>query len=293
MTRLPIALAAAALLFTWSDAEAQRRFFSCDLHLVQAAGVPSGSTHKYRTRGICRETDDRNQVLREGWVEASAKYDVKTAMFVEDLAVTGWGAPSATSIRLKCGDDPMLTSAKCSIHSQNSPANAWPDFVWYWKKGQPLTKQKDMYAKAVELSKQSASTSKSPPPPPPPAAKPKVAIKSMKPLLDAVKKDSAKRVDREPPKRTTPTVPPSPGQSEIPLMTGAKVELASGWSLVALTLDGELRWMILGDDGEVLRTYPAGSKAYRDANGDVVVDWGGGVNNLGKPKPARRLRLPM
>jgi hypothetical protein len=148
-----------------------------------------------------------------------------------------------------------------------------------------------MYAKAVELSKQSANASKSPPPPPPPAAKPKVAIKSKKPMLDAVKDASAKKANEAPTRRTTRAPSPSAEPIVIPLVAGAKIELLSGWTLAALPLDGALRWMILGQGGEVLRTFPAGSIARKDADGGVAVDWGGGVTDLGAAKPAR-LRLP-
>ena len=131
MTRLTIALAAGALLFTASDAWAQRKYFDCDLHLVSAKGVPNDPRHKYEVRGLCRETDDGGRVLREAWVQSEAMYDVKSATYVEEILVTGWGAPATTNISAKCGDDPMITKAKCSTKFAG-PKNPWPDFSWYW-----------------------------------------------------------------------------------------------------------------------------------------------------------------
>src|SRR5690606_28950299 len=71
MTRLTIALAAGALLYSAPDAGAQKRkYFDCDLHLVSAKGVPNDDRHKYEVHGLCRETDDEGQVLREAWVKS-------------------------------------------------------------------------------------------------------------------------------------------------------------------------------------------------------------------------------
>lgn len=285
MTRLTIALAAGALLCIAPDAGAQKRkYFDCDLHLVSAKGVPNGAAHAYDIRGLCRETDDEARVLREGWVQSEAVYDVKSATYSESIRVTGYGAPATTKITAKCGDDPMITKAKCASQFVK-PMNPWPDFVAFWNEGQHLTRENVTYAKAVDLSKNATVAKNPPPPPPPPKGKPKVAIKD---AAQAVKRAMAE--DSAPPIRTNPIAPPT-GRTEIPLAEGTKIELASGQSLQALTLDGELHWMIVGAEGEVLRTYPAGSKAFKTAAGEILVDWGGGVNNLGKVK-AQRLRLP-
>lgn len=263
--------------------------FDCDLHLAAAAGVPHGDVHKYEIRGLCRENSGvvSNKTVREVWVVANARYDVKTAAYQEQIVATGWGAPAKTVINAKCGDDPMITNAKCTAQFI-APANPWPDFVTFWKLGRHLTKENVTYAKAAELSKSAASVAKTPPPPPPaPKPKPTTPKNALKGAADAVK---TAKDDSVPPIKTIPTKP-LVAQTEIPLAEGTRIYLESGNSLQAITLEGELRWMIVGPNGEVLRTYPSGSRAYKTAAGEILVNYGAGVQNLGKAK-APRLRLP-
>ncbi|MGH8243834.1 MAG: hypothetical protein ACRETY_10855, partial [Steroidobacteraceae bacterium] len=81
------------------------------------------------------------------------------------------------------------------------------------------------------------------------------------------------------------------GVGEIPLVAGARIALESGRVVASDDAEGELRWAILGADGETLRRFPAESRTYRLAEREIVVDWGGGVFRAGRERQTR-LKLP-
>jgi hypothetical protein len=268
------------------------------LQLYAAQGVPTGPTHGYRFRGICRELEeDEGTLVRvrwEGWVELESRYDPKTATLIEAASVKmsghSDGPPSGTvQLVLRCAQDPMLTPAKCTI-IQSAAKAPWPDFVTAWLNGNPFTKGKVTLALASSLSAQ-ASTGN--PPPPPPA--PKEAGPTLQTLGKVLKESgSGSAATRQGVVNTVAARPPSvrPAPVEIPLASGARIALREGRSVVAQELEGSLRWMILDKDAVVLRTFPSGSRALRSAGGEILIDWGGGTFNAGPEQPTRRLTLP-
>ncbi|HSJ13584.1 MAG TPA: hypothetical protein VK939_04160, partial [Longimicrobiales bacterium] len=196
------------------------------LELFAAAGVPDGATHKYQFRGICRELekDDGNKVVSvrwQGWVEVDSRYDVKTAEFDEGVKITmaaGYDGPQSGTIeiRLKCAQDPMLTSSSCTI-MQFAQKATWPDFVTAWKKNAPYTKGKVTYAQAAELSK--LATSNPPPPPPPPPAGDQKSASRDEVALPAVQAPVTQPPAGQPKQRTTPIARPAPAPLPPPETT--------------------------------------------------------------------------
>ncbi|MEW5918770.1 MAG: hypothetical protein AB1762_20375, partial [Gemmatimonadota bacterium] len=80
--------------------------------------------------------------------------------------------------------------------------------------------------------------------------------------------------------------------AEIALAHGLTIPLQSGRSVAVQPLGRDLRWTILGAGGEVLRTFPAGSRAFRTPKKEILVNWGGGTFNAGIERSDRRLNLP-
>lgn len=275
------------------------------LELFWAAGLPDGVVHKYQFRGVCRELEkSEGKVLGvrwQGWVEVDSRYDVKTAQFDEGVKVdmtAGSGGPlsGTIQIRLKCAQDPMLTAPSCAVMEVDQ-GTTWPDFVGAWTKNAPYTKGKVNYAQAVELSKLAASNT--PPPPPPPVGEQKplsgqvlpadqAPVTTMKRPPQPAAPTARPTPDRQLPLKAIPVVPVlPPGATAIQLVPDAKVALQSGYALAARPVEGSLRWIILGKAGEIMRTFPARSHAYRSAQGDVLVNWGGGTFNAGPAEPQR------
>ena len=100
------------------------------------------------------------------------------------------------------------------------------------------------------------------------------------------------RVQPESSAASLPAPVSKPPLQEIPLRTNTTVHLQSGASVAVQLVDGAPRWNILGQRGQVMRTFPEGSRAYRSVSGEILIDWGGGTYNAGAERPTRRLRLP-
>lgn len=326
MRHLIAALVVGVLLAGTSDIRAQEFTSSqtdcSDLKIFAVAGVPDGATHDYQFRGICRQyqVGDGGKVKGldwEGWVEVESRYYVKTAEFAEAVKVTmsagSDGPPSGgIQIKLKCAQDPMITSSSCSVlmHAQKIP---WPDFVQAWLKGAPYTKGKVTYAQAVSLSQLAASNTAPPPPPPPPAGEPKQgagkAVPAVQSPISAVppsepKQGAGRAVPAvQSPTRSLPSQPPKPelaqlaveirplpkGATEIKLAPQTRIELQSGRVLAVEPVDGSLSWTIL-DAGVAIRTFPTGARAYRNTNGEIFVESGEEPFNAGAAKPVRLKR---
>jgi hypothetical protein len=296
------AIALALVLASWPATASAQYFTSthtdCSgLQLYSAKGVPTGPTHGYAFRGICRELEKNGDgkvvsIRWEGWVEVESKYDKSTAQLLEAVKVTmsghSDGPPSGTmTLVLKCAEDPILTGASCTI-MKSDVKTPWPDFIKAWQNGTPFTGGKVTVAQATALSQQVAST----PPPPPPGTKP--------PLQTMVKivaqADSSRTASNRAPTTARAASLPAhvlePPLQEIPLRTNTTVHLQSGASVAVQLVDGAPRWNILGQRGQVMRTFPEGSRAYRSVGGEILIDWGGGTYNAGAERPTRRLRLP-
>ena len=295
-------IALALVLASWPATASAQYFTSthtdCSgLQLYSAKGVPTGPTHGYAFRGICRELEKNGDgkvvsIRWEGWVEVESKYDKSTAQLLEGVKVTmsghSDGPPSGTmTLVLKCAQDPILTGASCTI-MKSDVKTPWPDFVKAWQSGKPFTGGKVTVAQATALSQQLAST----PPPPPPGSKP--------PLQTMVKivaqADSSKTATTRGPTvaraASVPAQEPKPPLQEIPLRTNTTVHLQSGASVAVQLVDGAPRWNIVGQRGQVMRTFPEGSRAHRSASGEILIDWGSGTYNAGAERPTRKLRLP-
>ncbi|HJR64481.1 MAG TPA: hypothetical protein VJ803_12330 [Gemmatimonadaceae bacterium] len=300
ITILPVSHAAQEFTSTHTDCS--------ELQLHDAKGVPNGTSHGYRFRGVCRELekdgDDRIVRVRwEGWVEIESVYDTKSATFTEMASVKMSGHSSGPSsgtaqIILKCAQDPMLTSSKCTVMNSDVTTQ-WPDFVKAWLNGKPFTGGKVTLATATSLSSKSAA--ENPPPPPPGTSSPTlqdVAKKVGEALGGSAGAEGTTARTTGAPQRAEATVRPAPVPParpepvEIPLAAGTRISLQSGNVVAALPLEGELRWMIVGAEGEVLRTFPPGSRTFRAASNEILVDWGGGTYKAGPERRAPRLTLP-
>jgi hypothetical protein len=244
-----------------------------DLQLYAAQGLPNGATHKYLFRGTCREVEkDDGKVAKirwEAWVEVESRYDVATAELIEAVSVKMSGhsdgpASGTMQLKLKCAQDPMITMSKCSVMQSNAKAT-WPDFVQAWLRDAPFTRGKVSLNQAIALSQQSDAKNPPPPPPPPAAGKGPQQI---------------------------PSVVGAVANVELVLESGLTIPLQSGRSVAAKPLGRELRWTIVGAEGEVLRTFPAGSRAFRTPKKEILVNWGGGTFNAGIERSERRLAIP-
>jgi len=96
-----------------------------------------------------------------------------------------------------------------------------------------------------------------------------------------------------------PAAPPAAvraGSLELPLTRGGRAPLEDGSALVGEIQGREIRWVLRGrgggGGGELLRVFPAGSRAYRDANDQVTVVWAGGMQGLGRISSARQAPAP-
>jgi hypothetical protein len=268
------------------------------LELYGAKGIPSGSKHGYQFRGICRELemDDDKTVLGvrwQGWVEVESVYDTKTATFIEGATVKisgpSSGPPSGdVNMILKCAQDPMLTSSKCTV-MQSAATTPWPNFVQAWQNGKPFTQGKVTLALATSLS--SKTSSRNPPPPPPAPKSTAPMLQDLGKTVAAIEANKSASRDGPAPVVSAPRASTGAATAEIPLKAGARIALRNGRSVAALMHAGALRWSMLGADSGVLRTFPAGSRVLRNG-AEILVDWGGGTYNAGPERPARRLTLP-
>jgi hypothetical protein len=79
---------------------------------------------------------------------------------------------------------------------------------------------------------------------------------------------------------------------ELPLTRGGRAPLEGGSSLVGEIQGREIRWILRSPSGEIMRVFPSGSRAYRDANDHVTVVWSGGRERGGTVQVGRIQTAP-
>jgi hypothetical protein len=260
------------------------------LKLETAWGVPDGAERKYAFGGSCRiyQSDGEGQ-QHDFPVMAEASWNSKTKKLTEGLQILGdfeyydaHVAGSVQSIYL-CSADPIIGPAACNGDAHENEIDL-DQFSQSFLAHKPLLAGRTTLAEAIKLNQKKGSSP--PPPPPPPPAKPKPIVRA---TLKPPGPVSVTTIKPKPPAADCTSV--APRRSEVPLIPGVQLRLRSGRAVVAQQADSGLRWAIVGPDRAILRLFRAGSRTFRTANREVVVDWGGGSYNAGPEQP-RRLTLP-
>jgi len=236
------------------------------LKLHKASGVPHGPVRGYAFRGTCKALAAGSKLgamaggdtFGTPWVELKLVWDSKTAQVTNSLSLSGTSADASGEVSLvfKCNADPVLEPAACSAVSFKD-GTGWPGFKYYHEKGLPI-KGATTLAEATALSKAGGSV----PPPPPPAPK------KADPIADLLAK----------------------GFVEIPLAPGVAIPLENVRTLAARPRPPGrgLFWQLLGTQGAVLQSFPAGTRAFRNALGDVAITSDGTkISILGKARAVR------
>lgn len=265
------------------------------LKLETAWGVPDGVEHQYKFGGSCRvyQSDGEGQ-QHDFPVIAEASWNSKTKKLTEGLKILGdfeyydtHVAGSVQSIYL-CSADPIIGPAACNGDAHENEI-ALDQFSQAFLAHKPLLAGRTTLAEATKLNQKKGS----PPPPPPPPAKPKPMVRA---TLKPPGPVTVTTIKPKPPAADCTSV--APRRSEVPLAPGVRLLLESGRALAARAEGRDLRWAVVGQDQAILRLFPEGSRAFRSGNGDVIVDWGGGI---GGPEsrldesdrlPQRRLGIP-
>jgi hypothetical protein len=266
-----------------------------DLKLERAVGVPDGPAREYGFSGSCALYHvtalggQGKKPYHTFPVKAEGAWDAKTNRFRETITILGQfdylGKPvsgSVTSV-FACSYDPVTSPTACNgtSHANATPLEAFSE---PYESHKPILAQRATMAQAVAIAVPPRQAMA-------PAAK---AVKeamqpprqSVAPAAQAVK--DAMQVQTA---GTAAANDSCTGIGEIALEAGARVVLDSGRILAADDAEGELRWAILGANGEPMRRFPAESRAYRFPAGEIAVDWGGGVFRAGRERRAR-LKLP-
>jgi hypothetical protein len=270
------------------------------LKLQSAVGVPDQPKHKYVFGGSCRvyqSGGDSPNPQHSFPVKAEALWDGPAHKLSESLTILGKftyfgeeisGSLSSTYL---CDTDPVIGKAACN-GSQHSTSIKLPQLSKPFAAHQPITAGRTTLAEAAALSQQAATASVPPPPPPPggvseePASIDAVQDRAVTStvVMRPVTRSSRDSVSR-PPQRLPAAL------TEIPLTAEARVALQNGRTLAPRKRGDRLTWVLLGPEAAVLRRFPAGSKALRRGDGEVLIDWGGGRYEAG-PEATARLKLP-
>ena len=163
-----IGMFAAGLLWAGDVAASRGSFSSKDVRLEAVRGVPNEPVHRYELRGQLVITyGDQLVVVYKGWATVAGEWTAHRKEATEKIQIEGKLAGYA-KVRMKCHDDPWITSSSCTILEVKS-THAEQEINWrslYWQVQRPMTASQVSYSQAAAMS--GAAANNAPPPPPPP-----------------------------------------------------------------------------------------------------------------------------
>lgn len=268
------------------------------LKLESATGVPDQPTRQYRFSGSCALYHQSSISALSGQaakpfhtfpVTALGAWDATKNQFQETVTILGQfsylGKPISGSVTstFACSYDPVTSQTACNGTS-HSNATQLSGFSKPYESHTPILAGRATMAQATAVAAPSGKLKQ------PPRQTLSSAAPAIKEAMQSGTDDTPTRAT--PPQRSAPAAPDGcAGVGEIALTAGARIVLENGRLLAADDAEGAWRWAILAADGEVLRRFPAESRAYRFPGREIAVDWGGGVFRAGRERQAR-LKLP-